>query len=143
MFTKKVKYALRILIALAAEREGKGRPLRTDDLAERSGAPRNSIDHLILDIRDAGIISSIRGRSGGYMLARDPADIFISEVLRLFGEPIVPLPCLTLRSNARCNDCSDEQTCRIRKGLMTALEGYVRQVESLALSDLIELGQKD
>ena len=137
MFTKKVKYTLKLLLALAAEREGSGRLLRIEDFALRSGVPRNYVYELILDIRAAGIVSSKRGQAGGYMLVKDPADIFVSQVLRLLGEPIVPLPCLSLESRAHCLDCSEEPPCRARESLLTLLEGHIRHVDSLTLRDLI------
>ena len=137
MFTKKVKYVLKLLLALGAERQGEGRVLRIEDLAERSGVPGGYIYELILHVRDTGVISSTRGKSGGYRLARDPADIMISAVLRRLGEPVVPLPCLSHQSIARCQDCPDEQKCRLRDGLMGALGSYIQEVEALTLSDLM------
>ena len=85
MFTKKVKHTLKILMALAREREGEGRLLRIEDLAERTGVPRNYVYELILNIREAGIIASVHGRTGGYRLVKEPADVSIPEFLRLLG----------------------------------------------------------
>lgn len=137
MISQKMKYALKALIVLADEKEGEGRALRIEEIAKRSGTPKRFLEHILLEIRNAGIIASIRGRSGGYALVKEPDTVSISELLRLIDGPMAPLPCLSRRHYARCEDCTDEATCRIRKVFAEVFWSYLVLVESLTLADMV------
>jgi len=136
MITQKMKYALKALMVLADERAGEGRALRIEEIARLSATPKRFLEHILLDIRNAGITASVRGRSGGYALVKDPASVSISELLRLIDGPMAPLPCLSRQSYARCEDCRDEEACRIRKVFAEVFWSYLVLIESLTLADL-------
>jgi Rrf2 family protein len=136
MITQKMKYALKALMVLADERSGAGQALRIEEIAQRSGAPKRFLEHILLEIRNAGVIASIRGRNGGYMLIKDPAAVSLSELLRLIDGPIAPLACLSRRAYQRCDDCSDEESCRIRKVFAEVFWSYLLIIDSLTLADL-------
>ena len=137
MITQKMKYALKALLTLADE-AAKDRPnaLTIEQIAKRSDTPKRFLEHILLDVRNAGIIASTRGRSGGYMLVKRPAEVSISELLRLIDGPIAPLPCLSRRAYQRCEDCTDEATCRIRKVFAEVFWSYLVLIESLTLADI-------
>src|SRR5918998_342595 len=111
MISQKMKYALKALIVLASEREGERRPLSIEEVARRSGTPKRFLEQILLEIRNAGMLASIRGRAGGYVLEKDPADVPLAELMRLIEGPMAPLPCLSRRSYAKCDDCTDEESC--------------------------------
>ncbi|WP_210528963.1 RrF2 family transcriptional regulator [Rubellimicrobium arenae] len=142
MISQKMKYALKALMVLADEREGTGQALRIEEIAKRAGVPKRFLEHILLDIRNAGIIASIRGRSGGYVLVQEPASVPISELLRLIDGPMAPLPCLSRRSYERCEDCVDEETCRIRKVFAEVFWSYLLLIESLTLADMVRSNDK-
>lgn len=137
MISQKMKYALKALIVLADERAGEGRALRIEEIAARSGAPKRFLEHILLEIRNAGIIGSRRGRHGGYLLLRAPDRVPLSEILRMIDGPMAPLPCLSRHSYARCADCGDETSCRIRRVFAEVFWSYLVLIESLNLADLI------
>jgi Rrf2 family protein len=137
MISQKMKYALKALLALADEKAGEGRALRIEEIARRSGAPKRFLEHILLEIRNAGIIASIRGRAGGYVMVQEPETVSLSELLRLIDGPMAPLPCLSRRNYARCEDCTDEATCRIRKVFGEVFWSYLLLIESLTLADLM------
>jgi len=141
MITQKMKYALKALITLAEEAE-KPVPeaLTIEEIARRSGAPKRFLEHILLEIRNAGVIASTRGRSGGYQLVQDPAQVSISEMLRMIDGPMAPLPCLSRRSYQRCEDCSDEESCRIRRVFAEVFWSYLVLIESLTLADVMQAG---
>ncbi len=141
MITQKMKYALKALLTLADE-AAKPVPeaLTIEVIAKRSGAPKRFLEHILLEIRNAGIIASTRGRSGGYQLVAEPAAVSISELLRMIDGPIAPLPCLSRRAYQRCEDCEDEQTCRIRKLFADVFWSYLVLIESLTLADVLQAG---
>lgn len=138
MITQKMKYALKALLVLADEAEQpKPRPLTIEEIARRSGTPKRFLEHILLEVRNAGVIASIRGRAGGYRLARKPAEISLSDLLRRIDGPIAPLPCLSRSAYQRCADCTDEATCRIRKVFAEVFWSYLLIIESLTLEDML------
>ncbi|MFU8866182.1 MAG: RrF2 family transcriptional regulator [Rhodobacterales bacterium] len=137
MITQKMKYALKALMELAAERAGEGQPLRIEEIAKRSGAPKRFLEHILLEIRNAGFIASVRGRHGGYVLIKSPREVPLSELMRLIDGPIAPLPCLSRRAYQRCEDCSDEETCRLRQVFGQVFWSYLLLIDSLTLADLV------
>ena len=140
MITQKMKYALKALMVLADEKAVDGQSLRIEEIAKRSGAPKRFLEHILLELRNAGVIASTRGRSGGYVLIKPPETVSVSEMLRLIDGPIAPLPCLSRRAYQRCEDCSDEDTCRVRKVFADVFWSYLVLIESLTLADLVRSG---
>ncbi len=141
MITQKMKYALKALLVLGDE-AAKDQPqaLTIEEIAKRSGTPKRFLEHILLEVRNAGAIASTRGRSGGYSLLKRPEEISISELLRTIDGPIAPLPCLSRRAYQRCEDCTDEATCRIRKIFAEVFWSYLVIIDSLTLDDMLKSG---
>ncbi|MDO5648274.1 Rrf2 family transcriptional regulator [Paracoccus sp. (in: a-proteobacteria)] len=138
MITQKMKYALKALLVLGDEAaRDHPEPLTIETIAQRSGTPKRFLEQILLEIRNAGLVASIRGRSGGYSLIKPPAEVSISELLRLIDGPIAPLPCLSRRAYQRCEDCTDEATCRLRKVFAEVFWSYLLLIESLTLEDML------
>jgi Rrf2 family protein len=141
MITQKMKYALKALLTLADEAAAAHpEALTIEVIAKRSGAPKRFLEHILLEIRNDGIVASTRGRSGGYHLAMAPEAVSIPHLLRLIDGPIAPLPCLSRSAYQRCEDCSDEGTCRIRMVFADVFWSYLVLIESLTLADLLRAG---
>ena len=138
MITQKMKYALKALLVLGDEaRSPRPEPLTIEVIARRSGTPKRFLEQILLEVRNAGVVASIRGRSGGYMLIKRPEDVSISELLRLIDGPIAPLPCLSRRAYQRCEDCTDEAACRLRRVFSEVFWSYLILIESLSLADML------
>ena len=139
MITQKMKYALKALLTLADEAATPApEPLTIEAIARRSGAPKRFLEHILLELRNAGYVAATRGRAGGYTLIKPPAEVQVSELLRLIDGPIAPLPCLSRRAYQRCEDCADEATCRIRKVFAEVFWSYLVLIESLTLADMVD-----
>lgn len=136
MITHKTKYALKALMVLADEKAGAAEALRIEEIADRSGAPKRFLEHILLDLKRAGLIGSRRGRNGGYELIKEAKRVSLAEILRLIDGPLAPLPCLSRRAYQRCEDCQDEQACRVRAVFGGLYAAYIVMVESLTLADL-------
>ena len=142
MISQKMKYALKALLVLADEAEkAKPEALTIEEIAKRSGTPKRFLEHILLEIRNAGVIASTRGRSGGYSLIKRPTEVSLSELLRTIDGPIAPLPCLSRRAYQRCEDCTDEATCRIRKVFAEVFWSYLLIIDSLTLEDMLRSGE--
>lgn len=138
MISSKTKYAIKSLIALAEERARGGSSLRIEEIATRAVVPKRFLEHILIDIRKAGIISSRRGRDGGYLLIKAPEAVSIGELLRTIDGPIAPLPCLSRKAYHPCEDCIDEESCRIRKVFGDLFSAYLLMIESMTLADLMK-----
>ena len=70
-------YACRALLSLALHADSSG-PTSVRDIAERTALPQPYLEQILLALKGAGLVKSKRGVGGGYVLARDPADIKLS-----------------------------------------------------------------
>lgn len=138
MISQKTKYALKSLMALADENGGQaGGSLTIEEIARRANAPKRFLEHILLELRNAGYIASRRGRAGGYVLIKEPRSIPISDLLRRIEGPIAPLPCLSRKAYKNCEDCTDEASCRLRDMFGQVFWSYLLLIESLTLADLV------
>lgn len=80
-------YACRALLSLAL-RDTDGAPTSVRDIAERTGLPQPYLEQILLALKGAGLVRSKRGVGGGYVLARQPSDIRLSEILSAVDGPI-------------------------------------------------------
>lgn len=139
MITQKMKYTLKALLVLGDEAAGdQPIPISIQEIARRSETPKRFLEQILLEIRNAGVVKATRGRSGGYILIKQPKEIQIAELLRLIDGPIAPLPCLSRRAYQRCADCSDEAQCRIRRTFAEIYWSYLILIESLTLEELLK-----
>jgi Rrf2 family protein len=84
-------YASRALLSLAlhAEADGDGTPTAVRDIAERTGLPQPYLEQILLALKGAGLVRSKRGVGGGYVLARPPEEITLSQIVSAVDGPIV------------------------------------------------------
>jgi Rrf2 family protein len=89
-FSAKAEYGCLALIALAQQRSGTGL-VRVREIAETYNIPERYLVQILLQLKAAGLVHSLRGSSGGYRLARDPAQISLGEILGIIDGPAEPL----------------------------------------------------
>ncbi len=80
-------YACRALLSLALHPEET--PTSVRDIAERTGLPQPYLEQILLALKGAGLVRSKRGVGGGYVLAREPAEITLAQVVSAVDGPIV------------------------------------------------------
>lgn len=134
MLSKRAKYALKALIALAAEPPGK--PLRIEDLARRERIPQKFLETILLDLRNRGILQSKKGKGGGYYLVRDPKTVVVGQLIRHFDGPLAAVPCASQTAYARCQDCSDEAGCGIRWVMKSVRDATAKILDRTTLADM-------
>ena len=81
----KVDYATRVLLTLAAD---EGTPMRGEALATEQQLPVRFVENMLVDLRRAGLVTSHRGPSGGYRLARPASAISVADVIRSLEGPL-------------------------------------------------------
>jgi Rrf2 family transcriptional regulator, cysteine metabolism repressor len=87
-------YAARAVLGLARHFPT-GTALRVEDLASEQGIPPNYLVQILIDLKAKGIARSVRGKEGGYLLARTPAEISLGDILRAAHGTVFDTPALT------------------------------------------------
>ncbi len=80
-------YASRALLSLALHDDAV--PTSVRDIAERTGLPQPYLEQILLALKGAGLVQSKRGVGGGYVLARQPAEITLGQIVSAVDGPIV------------------------------------------------------
>ena len=88
----------------------------------------------MLELKKAGFVTSMRGPTGGYRLARPPGEISFGEVIRSLEGPIALVPCASVNFYARCGDCHDEATCAIRKVMLVVRDTSAHILDNMSLA---------
>jgi Rrf2 family cysteine metabolism transcriptional repressor len=90
----KSDYATRAVLGLARHRPT-GTALRVEDLASKQGVPANYLVQILIELKAQGIAKSVRGKEGGYLLARAPSEITVGDVLRAVHGDVFDTPALS------------------------------------------------
>jgi Rrf2 family protein len=85
LFTAKVDYALRALLDLAGQPPG--RSAQSREIAARQGIPESYLNQLLVTMRRGGLVRSIRGAAGGYVIGRSPHQLTLAEILETLQGP--------------------------------------------------------
>ena len=104
----RIRYALRALIKLGEHAAARG-PLALHQIASEEKIPVKYLESIFTQLRRAGIVQSVRGAEGGYLLARDPEAITILEILNAVEGPVLTVDCLQFPDRCPQNSC-----CRTR-----------------------------
>lgn len=134
MLSKKAKYAIKALLALADG--GRKEPVRIVDLARKEQIPPKFLELILLALRNQGILQSRKGRGGGYLLARDPAEIYLGQIVRMFDGPLAPVPCASQTAYVRCADCQNEAVCGVRLVMKEVRDATAKILDGTSLASL-------
>lgn len=90
----KSDYATRAVLGLA-RRHSAGRSVRAEDLAEQEGVPPNYLVQILIELKAQGLVKSVRGKEGGYLLARAPSEITLGDVIQCIHGKVFDSPALS------------------------------------------------
>jgi Rrf2 family transcriptional regulator, cysteine metabolism repressor len=96
-----VDYSLKALLMLA-ERYPGSEPTRVEEIAASQGIPENYLRRLLIELKRGGLVTSQKGPSGGYLLARSPARISMADVLEIIEGDYCPVECLEEVGSGQC-----------------------------------------
>ena len=136
MLSKKCKYAIHALVYLA-ERYQQG-PVHIQDIAEEQHIPKKFLEAILLELRNAKILHSKKGKGGGYYLYRKPEDVNLMEIMRLMDGAIAMLPCVSLNYYEPCEECRDEKNCGIRDVFIGVRDDTLRILSESTLAQILE-----
>ena len=119
----KGRYGLTIMMELAAK-FGEG-PTSLKSIAERNQLSEHYLEQLIAPLRNAGLVKSIRGAYGGYILSKEPHEITSGDVIRIFEGPISPV------------DFTEEDDPAKRNLWLRIRDSIAEVLDSTTLADLV------
>lgn len=125
MLSRKAKYALRALCALALAEPGQ---LQARRIAQEARVPEKFLETILVELRNAGLVHSRRGIVGGHSLAKPAEDIMVGDIVRIIDGPIAPIRCASVTAYLPCVDCADPDACALR-----LLMGDVRDAMSAVI----------
>ncbi len=125
-------YSLRILLYLA---EHMDRPVATREISDAYGVSRNHLVRVVETLQSNGFVKASAGRTGGVMLARDPAGINVGEVVRKTEPNFRIVECFDLESNT----CRILPACSLRGVLEQALQSFFQVLDRYTLADLVRM----
>jgi len=109
--TTKGRYGVRAVINLAAA--VKGHPVSISKIAAEEGISPEFLEQIFFKLKKSGLIRSLRGPKGGFLLDKDPALISIKDILDAVGESVFPVPCTNKKAEQVCinqGQCPATQT---------------------------------
>jgi len=100
----KPRYAVRLLAQIAVDSEN-GRPACGKEVAARQGISEAYMEQILIPLRNAGLVTSVRGRNGGYFLNGPPSGITVLDIIELFEGR------LELVDGSECAHCQQQTVC--------------------------------
>jgi Rrf2 family protein len=133
MLSQRTRYTIRALLHLA-DRYGEG-PVQLAEIAEKQNIPAKFLTVMLSSMRRAGLVETMRGREGGYWLARPPEQVSYGEIVRLTRGSLGLLPCASRLAYQQCTNCIDEQKCRLHRVMLMVRDETARILDGLSLAD--------
>src|SRR4051794_33716068 len=115
---------------------GTGKPASLAEIAAEEDLPRAYLEQLAFVLRDAGLVVSTRGAHGGYALARPPAAIPMSEVLRALEGPLAPMICAT-EEPGHDLICDRTSACTVNLLWIRVRDAVAGALDGVTLADLV------
>lgn len=124
-------YALKAILGLALHHEN---IVTINDLAKRAQVPAKFLEQVLLDLKRGGFVESRRGKIGGYLLAKPPAQIRVGDVIRFIDGPLEPISCV----GENYSGCSDIYKCVFRQIWQKVGQATAEIVDNVTFEDLVE-----
>ena len=138
MLTNKGKYGLKAMVHLAGLEPGL--LAQVADIAEVNSISKKFLDHILTDLRRAGLVYSKKGKGGGYALARPATDIRVGAIVRALDGPLAPIACASVTAFRPCADCRDLAKCPVRLVMIEARNAIADVLDSRTLAEMRMLG---
>ena len=140
IFSSKAEYGVRLMVELGRHTgDEDAQPISLTAVAEAESLPLSYLEHLVAKLREAGLVRSVRGAHGGYLLAKPASEIAMLDVVEALEGPIAPMECFHPDREGRvlCSHEIDGDHACATKLLWTRVQGGVNK--ALAGTTLAEL----
>jgi Rrf2 family protein len=127
----KGRYGVRLMLDIALNcADG---PVCLRDISKRQGITEKYLWHLINPLKSAGVIESVRGAHGGYILAKPLSEISIKEIVRALEGPLTLVKCVE-----KPGSCTKAKSCVARDVWVEVAEKISQTLEAVTLKDIVE-----
>ncbi len=138
MLSKKAKYALKALFALAQDNVNGQKSMLIAEIARQERIPKKFLEAILLDLKNDGILYSKRGKTGGYALRKTPDQISVGQVIRVIDGPLALIPCASQTAYVPCDECIDVETCAIRLTMRKVRDATASILDNTTLADALK-----
>lgn len=132
MISTKGRYALRVMLDLAEQQSESYIPLL--EIAQRQGISEKYLESILAVLSKAGLLDALRGKGGGYRLARAPEAYSVYEILCLTEGTLAPVACL--ENGKRCENSALCRTLPLWQGLDETVRAYL---SGFTLADVLAM----
>lgn len=130
-------YGVKAMFDLAMH-HGEG-PIPLKSVAVRQDLSEHYLEQLIAVLRKSGLVKSIRGAQGGYVLAKEPGEIRVGDIIRVLEGPIAPVDCVNLDDPEKC---SRSDYCITRSVWEKVKQSIEDVLDSITLEDMCKDAEK-
>jgi len=141
MLSNKAKYGLKAMLYLA-DRPEPG-PVGILAIAQDQNIPKKFLDAILLELRRNGLVHSRKGRGGGYVLSRPPAEISVGRIIRVLDGPLAPIGCASKTAYRPCADCSDIKTCQTRRLMQQVRDAMAGILDNTTLAEMLAMPEAE
>ncbi|MEX2193951.1 MAG: Rrf2 family transcriptional regulator [Thermoleophilaceae bacterium] len=141
-FSAKTEYGVRLMVELG--RHDGERPTSLKAIAEAERLPLSYLEHVVADLKKAGLVAATRGAHGGYRLNKPATDIDMGEVVQALEGTIAPMECFTPQGiqHVACSHHDDAGRACATKLLWTRVQGgVIRALQGTSLQELVEFSE--
>jgi Rrf2 family protein len=129
--TTKGRYGIRAVVNLAVSSQSQNGPVSISQIAREEALSPEFLEQIFL--KKAGVIRSIRGPKGGFILNRKPSEVSIKTVLDAVGEPLFPAPCTEYAAG-----CSRKSGCSLAPVWQDFYELIRSHLSGISLKDILD-----
>ena len=130
------RYGTRILVDLARHHD-QG-PVQIGEISKRQDISVKYLEQLIRPLKQANLVTSVRGPKGGHLLAKNPQDITLSQIVRLFEGQSELVECIS-----HPEKCSMSEDCQVRLAWQDATRVLYEKLDSTTIADLVNSDYSD
>jgi Rrf2 family protein len=134
VLTNKGKYGLKAMVHLAGVEPNA--LAQAADIAETNSISKKFLDHILTELRRAGLVYSKKGKGGGYALARPAHEIRVGAIVRALDGPLAPIPCASVTAFRPCDDCVDLKACAVRLIMIESRNAIANVLDKRTLAEL-------
>ena len=125
------RYGTRILVDLAHHQD-QG-PVQVGEISKRQGISVKYLEQLIRPLKEAKLVTSVRGPKGGHIMAKKPKDVTLGQIVRLFEGKAELVECISCPEK-----CPMSDDCRVRLAWMDATQALYNKLDTTSIADLLK-----
>jgi len=105
-------------------------------IAKAEAIPQDFLENILLYLKREGLVSSKKGKGGGYALLAPPDQLTLGRVIRLVEGPLAPLPCASETAYRKCDECVDDRFCGTRMVMREVRNAMAKILDETTLAQV-------